>query len=186
MDGGETLATYGYLFNEGKASLLIEQLQGLVLVGCETVFVEADVSLIHDGTEFRRLLQLLERGDVVIIPSLNMFKLRQGDWQWFSQHLIRREVTLTIIQADLDKPSSLELPPKLKIDFNYAASRPKNKQQGPLGSTLGRPKISQKQIAEIINYRVNQQLTYREISALTQLSLGTVYKYIQDYQKDYE
>lgn len=48
------------------------------------------------------------------------------------------------------------------------------------GKSFGRPGISDEQIKRIKELRIDYRKTYREISAMLDISLGTVYKYAED------
>lgn len=174
---------YGYIINQGKPQLLLNQLQDLLSYDCDELFVEPDELISEPGSEFRKMLDLLNEGDLVIISNFKIFADNKSRWRWFSQQLEKKSVTLYILQGSLTKECRKAMASDLIVKTMSRKNKKTIRDLDNDEKVLGRPKITQEQIDEILNYRINKHLTYREISSLTQLSLGTVYKYTKKYGK---
>lgn len=170
---------FGYIIRRGEIELLIEQLENFVLLGCGQVYIEANVSLIHQGTEFRKLYQVLKEGDVLVIPELSMIGETDTDLSWFINQLKKKNIILRILRSDSESALKKLKASKLKIITDQVI----NDDHFNSMKCIGRPGINKQQIKDIINYRVYKKLTYREISQVTNLSLGTVYKYVKEYEE---
>lgn len=167
---------YGYIINSAEANVLMKNLQVLLDYGCDDLYIENDVLVNEEKVELTKLYSKLKSGDEVIIPNWGMFGERQEDVKYFAEELVEMDVNLRILSKKADIRYHQLLPPQLEI---LGRQRKRDYASG----TMGRPKINQKKVDEIIHYRIKERLTFREISERTDLSLGTVYNYIKNYEK---
>lgn len=167
---------YGYIINSAEADVLMKNLHVLLDYGCDDLYMENDVLENEEKVELTKLFSKLKSGDEVIIPDLGMFGERQEDVQHFTEELVKIDVHLRILSKKTDIRYHQLLPPQLEL-----LEQQRKRDYAP--GTMGRPKINQKKVDEIIHYRIKERLTFREISERTDLSLGTVYNYIKKYEK---
>lgn len=174
MNRSDVMKKYGYVINFGEAEAFLANLKLMLDYGCDDLSIEGDGEVANSDVEWQKLINKLAPHDEVVIPSLTMFTEKQALKDELVKALIAKQIPLRILK----KAESQELkclPPELEVLGQV--------KRHYVPGTMGRPKIDQSKVDEIIKYREKDRLTYREISQLTGISLGTVYKYINNQQE---
>ncbi|MGX4687023.1 winged helix-turn-helix transcriptional regulator [Vagococcus sp. JNUCC 83] len=164
------MSYYGYVIKTSELSQFLLELEQLLGLSCEDIFVENSLPNTKRSTELKRLLSIMTTEDCLVIPNLSKIYLDK----FFNEKIIKTILSKEIKVRVLQEKKHVYLVYKdntIYLNSNKILEKLQHRK------TVGRPKVNQNKIDKLIEYRENRHLTYREISDITGLSLGTVYKY---------
>ena len=177
------MSKYGYIVKESHSNYFVGELKSLVDQNCNDIFIEKGESNKYYSPELMKLIDQLEYKDEIILPHFS-----ENYYSRFNQEDILLPLKELQIEVSVLSKPKLEVYYKKDnayyLDVNTLISDfEKNKNYKKI---MGRPKVPKDKVKEVVNFRLNDHLTYREISELTDLSVGTVYKYIRQYTNEKE
>lgn len=176
----------GYIQKNLKEQELAKSLNTLIQYGCVQVFIETE-----EGLELMRLVSLLESGMELVVCNFASLNKRVSELGVFLNQLSEERIGVYSIEEKINSLESQTLTMSqvlnLGIEIDLAVLR---QQRGKISSPrgrrgeLGRPSLTNEKINEIIFYHSKKKMSYREISELTGVALGTVHKYIKQQVND--
>ncbi|MGO3196614.1 hypothetical protein [Vagococcus salmoninarum] len=178
----------GYIQKNLNEQELAKSLNTLIKYGCVQVYIEDE-----EGLELTRLLSNLEWGMELVVCNFASINKRTNELALFLNQLSEKEIAVYSIEEKINSLESQNLTMSeslnLAIEIDLAVLR---QQRGQLLSPkgrrgeLGRPSLTSEKINEIIFYHNKKKMSYREISELTGVALGTVHKYIKQQENNIE
>ncbi|WP_288395906.1 recombinase family protein [uncultured Vagococcus sp.] len=145
------------------------------------------ILLIHEidsfHNEIKDLISVLNEGDEIIVYDVEEMNLSIRDLIATFESLRGKNIQINFInQLSIDLDTYLDvIQSALQIQKSYVAKKTKEglKKARLKGKKNGRPKISQEKVKAIQYLYLSQNLPLRSISEKTDVSLGTVYKYVK-------
>lgn len=171
----------GYIQKNLNEQELAKSLNTLIQYGCVQVFIETE-----EGLELMRLVSLLEPGMELVVCNFASINKRTNELGVFLNQLSEAGIAVYSIEEKINSLESQTLTMSqglnLAIEIDLAVLRQqRGNRSSPRGKRgeLGRPSLTSEKINEIIFYHSKKKMSYREISELTGVALGTVHKYIK-------
>lgn len=176
----------GYIQKNLNEQELAKSLNTLIQEGCVKVFIEKE-----EGRELIRLVNYLEAGMELVVCNFASFNKRTNELALFLRQLAEAGIAVYSIEEKINSLESQTLTMSealnLGVEIEIAVLR-QQRGQGGNGRgrrrELGRPSLTSEKINEIMFYHFKKKMSYREISELTGVALGTVHKYIKQQGND--
>lgn len=185
------MAVYAYVRKEFPVET-IKQLQLILTHNCDNVFVEEQ--LFSKEEELKKMLELLQPKDTVVIFSLLVFGKSQQELVPILTFFLNSDVRLVSISDRIDSENQPDFYSQLirfaKFEQTIVTYQLKEKGQQELEIATdeelewGRPTITSEKIKRIQFLYQNRNVTFREIAADCEVSLGTVHKYVKALKTD--
>lgn len=174
---------YGYIVKDSESDYFVRELKNLVDQNCDDILIEKGESNKYYSPELMKLTEMLSSKDEVVIPRFSRNYSSRFNQEEFLLTLKDLQVKVRVLAEPTTKVYYKEMNSYfLNVDI-LIDNMKKNKN---IRKNMGRPKVPKDKVTEVVNFRLNDHLTYREISELTDLSVGTVYKYIRQYANEKE
>lgn len=180
------MAIYAYVRKEFPVET-IKQLQVLLTHNCDNVFVEEQA--FSKEEELKKMIDLLQPQDTVVIFSLLVFGKSQQELVPIVTLFLKRDVRLVSISDQIDSENQPDFYSQLirfaKFEQTIVTYQLKEVRQEGLAIATdeelewGRPTITSEKIKRIQFLYQNKNVTFREIAAECDVSLGTVHKYVK-------
>ncbi|MBP1044261.1 recombinase family protein [Vagococcus sp. BWB3-3] len=177
------MSVYGYI-RETFTSDVNRCLSLLKSVPCDNIFVEREIST--EDSKIEKMISVLSPGDTMVVTSLSSFGFNMNQMNVILNQLESKNIRLLVLKEKID---TLEVPQffmiyQLVVKSNQEQRRAKQliaiEKQRASGKTIGRPRLSEEVVLKIFDLH-NQKYSFREISAICGVSLGSVHKYIRSY-----
>ena len=174
------MPTYGYI-RETFTSDVNKCLSLLKSVHCDTIFIERGMST--KDSKFKKMLSILSAGDTVVVTSLSSFGFNLNNMEILLNQFERENIRLVTLKEQID---TLEVPLffmiyQVVVKSNQEQRRLRQliaiEKQRAAGKRIGRPRLSEDVVHKILDLH-NKKYSLREISAMCDVSLGSVHKYI--------
>jgi DNA invertase Pin-like site-specific DNA recombinase len=178
----------GYIRVSTKDQTIDRQIDMLKKEGCEKVFVDRKSGKNRERPELKKMFEQFREGDILIITELSRFGRSLIDVLELARQLRDMKVELvSITQPVLDTTT-----PQGKLFFYITAMfdemrreiTVQNTKEGleaarARGKKGGRPPVDKKTLETAIKMYDSRQHTIKEITQLTGISQGTLYKNIR-------
>lgn len=168
----------GYVYSSLDDSYIKEQIEAIKNFGVKKIILEEEE------------VNELQKGDELVVYELKSLGKTITQLAHFFSFLEKKNIKLTIIDKDsefhkindhqfYDLVTEIADMESFIISERTSRGIQKARRSGRIG---GRPKVSEETIEEIRYLYHNQSYTLRKIAEKCDVSLGTAYKYIQDYK----
>lgn len=185
IKGGNLFLKYGYVRNQKDEISVAQQSTKLLSSGCELLFVEKKDNE-NRLKELERMNQMTGPGDSIYFYSLNVLGFRMETLLNYLKRNEEKKTTLVFIKEKINTSENIDMPLGSIVEKLYQMERKSLLLNFDIKSEsskeVGRPSIDKDKVVQLITLREQNKLTYREIAKLTDLALGTVYKYIKHYE----
>lgn len=147
--------------------------------------IKLEVDSFH--IELNDLLKTLKSKDEIVIHDMRDLNISMREFVKQTAPLRNCHISIHVInQFKMDLDTYLDvIESSLKMEQRWIADRTKEglEKAKEKGNIVGRPKLPSDKIKEI-NYWYGQKLSLRSISEKTDVSLGTVHKYVSHLKED--
>lgn len=175
---------YVYLRNDypTKTALQMEQIKS-----CQYDKVVVESRDLSDHSQLQMLLREFKEGDTLIVPDVRVIALNLKSLMDFLVTLEAKQVRFISLIDQVDSEGTLTFYQVVHYLSQLISEQERlgffKEMDVKKRCKVGRPRIDKRIVREIQNFYFVEGMTMREISDLTNVSLGTVYKYIHTTQE---
>lgn len=176
------MATYGYMYQNDDCQANKDQWKTLVEQDCAEIVI---CDYLNPTEELNDLLDKLQKGDVVVVWQLHCFGHMNKILQVIKK-IEEKEASLIVCCDGINTSTkrgkllmeALRYVIKVERTLQQEKTRLGLAKAREMGVTLGRPKISENIVHSIIHLK-SKGHSYRRIAEECNVSIGSVYKYLQ-------
>ncbi|MBP1040128.1 recombinase family protein [Vagococcus sp. BWB3-3] len=181
------MAIYGYV-RKGFPMNESTQLAHILTYNCDELFIEG--ALIQEETEWSLLVDKLVEEDTLVVMSLKAFGKNLAQLSEVVAQLRELRIRLISIEDQLDTHvdtsfyETLGLVATTVSECKSVRIRQQIRLAREIGKNIGRPTLDEETIKQIGSLYHDQKWSMRRIATECDVSLGSVYKYIHQFDPE--
>lgn len=180
------MSIYGYMYQNDDFQANRDQRKALVEKKCEDIVV---CDYLNPNEELNDLLDKLQKGDVVVVWQLHCFGHMKKILHVMMQ-IQEKEASLIVCHDEINTSTkhgqlfmeALRCVIKVERTLQQEKTRLGLAKAREMGIRLGRPKIPETIVHSIVQLKAKGH-SYRRIAEECNVSIGSVYKYVQLYSQ---
>lgn len=185
------MSKIGYARVSTKVQNLDSQIDTLKSHGCDRIFSEKVSGRKYKRTELDNCLDYLREGDTLVLTKLDRLGRTTKQLIELSQYLEDNGIDLEIIDMNINTKDAMGkmfftmMSGFAELEANLLSERTKKGLESARarGRTGGRPKTSKDKEKMVLSLYDSKNYTLNDITKMTHISKGTIYRIINDRKK---